>query len=108
MSDLSKKDGFKLRNISFKANAGDLITIVGPVASGKSTLLLALLGELKTMTGTVDVKGKVFYVSQQPWVFTASIKQNIIFGNPYDKEKFDKIVEVCHNTLILEVLLLSF
>lgn len=92
--DLSKKDGFRLRDISFTASPGDLITVVGPVASGKSTLMLALLGELKTMTGSVDVRGKVFYVSQQPWVFTASIKQNIIFGNPYDKEKFDRVVEV--------------
>ena len=56
---------------------------------------MALLGELKTSTGIVDVKGKIFYVAQQPWVFTASIKQNITFGNPYDKEKFDKIIQVC-------------
>ncbi len=61
----------------------------------KSTLLLALLGELKTYLGDVNVKGKMFYVSQQPWVFTASIKQNIIFGNPYDKEKFDRVVDAC-------------
>jgi len=97
-------DGFSLRNISFNVNPGELVTIVGPVASGKSTLMLALLAELKTMRGNVDVKGKIFYVSQQPWVFTASIKQNIIFGHPYDKTKFDKIVEVCSLKKDLELL----
>ncbi len=98
------RDGFSLKNISFKVKAGELVTIVGPVASGKSTLLLALLGELKTIKGNVDVKGKIFYVSQQPWVFTASIKQNIIFGHPYDKAKFDRIVEVCSLKKDLELL----
>lgn len=35
------------------------------------------------------------YISQQAWIFTASIKQNILFGNEWDKEKFDRICEVC-------------
>ena len=100
----SKGVNFKLKDISFKVKSGELLTIVGPVASGKSTLLLSLLGELKSYTGTVDVKGKVFYVSQQPWVFTASIKQNIIFGNAFDKRKFDKIIEVCSLKKDLELL----
>lgn len=95
---------FKLKDISFKVKSGELLTIIGPVAAGKSTLLLSLLGELKSYTGTVDVRGKVFYVSQQPWVFTASIKQNIIFGNVFDKKKFDKIIEVCSLKKDLELL----
>ena len=98
---------------------GELLAIIGPVGSGKviflyhliivfeyflhlyifvylkSTLLLALIGELENYNGLVDVKGKIAYISQQPWVFTASIRQNIIFGNEYVKEKFDKVVEVC-------------
>ena len=56
---------------------------------------MALIGELENYNGLVDVKGKIAYISQQPWVFTASIRQNIIFGNEYVKEKFDKVVEVC-------------
>jgi ATP-binding cassette subfamily C (CFTR/MRP) protein 4 len=60
---------------------------------------------LKTYTGSIDIKGKIFYVSQQPWVFTASIKQNIIFGKPYDKEKFDKIVEACSLKKVFNILL---
>jgi len=61
----------------------------------KSTLLLGLIGELENYEGKIDVKGKIAYISQQPWIFTASIKQNILFGNEFNKEKFDKVVEVC-------------
>ncbi len=58
-------------------------------------MLLGLIGELENYNGTIDVKGKVAYISQQPWIFTSSIRQNILFGNEYNKEKFDKVVEVC-------------
>ena len=54
-----------------------------------------MLGELEKYTGEVTSNGKIYYISQEPWIFPASLKQNILFGMPYVKEKFDKIVEVC-------------
>lgn len=63
-----------------------------------------MLGELDNYEGRVGVSGKVFYVSQQPWVFTSSIRQNIIFGQEYNKEKFDKVVEACSLKKDLELL----
>nr|UOU03341.1 ATP-binding cassette subfamily C4-1-2 [Brachionus rubens] len=99
-----QKDEFSLKNINIEAKKGDFISIVGPVGSGKSTLLLGLIGELENYTGQVFKSGKVFYLTQQPWVFTASIRQNIIFGLPYEKEKFDRIVEVCSLKKDLELL----
>ena len=56
---------------------------------------MGLIGELENYTGLIDVKGKVAYISQQAWIFTASIKQNILFGNEFDQKKFDRIVQVC-------------
>lgn len=70
----------------------------------KTSLLLGILGEVETYEGHVSLGGKVAYVSQQPWVFTASIKQNILFGNEFVREKFDKIVEVCSLKRDLELL----
>ena len=58
-------------------------------------MALGILGELENYTGKRMTSGKIFYVPQQPWVFTSSIRQNIIFGNEYNQEKFNKIVEVC-------------
>lgn len=78
-----------------KVYKGDFIGITGTVGSGKSSLLMGILGELDNFTGKICTSGKIFYCSQEPWLFTASIKQNIIFGNMFVKEKFDKVVEAC-------------
>jgi ABC-type multidrug transport system fused ATPase/permease subunit len=61
----------------------------------KSSLLMALLEELGKTSGSLEIKGSVFYVSQEPWIFTGTIRQNILFGKTYNKEKFEKIVQVC-------------
>jgi ATP-binding cassette subfamily C (CFTR/MRP) protein 4 len=54
-----------------------------------------MIGELENYSGRVSIGGKIYYISQQSWIFPATLRQNIIFGNPYDKEKFDKVVEAC-------------
>jgi ABC-type transport system involved in cytochrome bd biosynthesis fused ATPase/permease subunit len=56
---------------------------------------MAMLEELEIVSGNVDIQGSVFYVSQEPWIFTASIKQSILFGKPFDEKKFYKVVSVC-------------
>nr|QUF59454.1 ATP-binding cassette transporter Abcc4-1 [Brachionus angularis] len=97
-------DEFSLKNVNLEAKKGEFVSIVGAVGSGKSTLLLGILGELEKYTGKIYSNGKIFYLTQQPWLFTASIKQNITFGSEYVKEKFDKIVEVCSLKKDLELL----
>jgi ATP-binding cassette, subfamily C (CFTR/MRP), member 4 len=84
-----------LKNINLKGESNDLIIIVGKVGSGKTSLLMGLLGEIPFAQGNVQVKGSVFYVSQEPWIFSASVKQNILFGKDYDKKKFKRVLEVC-------------
>jgi len=84
-----------LRNITFKASQNDLIAIIGQVGSGKTSLLMALLCELERISGDLDVKGSVFYVSQEPWIFNDTIKQNILFDNVYNEMKYKEIIKVC-------------
>nr|APD26522.1 ATP-binding cassette transporter subfamily C member 4 X4 protein [Brachionus koreanus] len=84
-----------LKNISFEANDGDLVAIIGSVGAGKSSILSSLLDELQIVSGEIDIKGSVFYVPQEPWIFTASLRQNILFGKPYEKKKFNEIIKVC-------------
>ena len=93
-----------LKNISFKVKPAELLAIVGQVGSGKSSLLMALLGEMPNIKGDIKLNGTVFYVSQEPWIFSATIKQNIIFGKPYEKEKFNEIVKICALTEDLKLL----
>ncbi len=84
-----------LQNISFEVNQNQLIGIVGPVGSGKSTLLLAILNEYSNVKGDINIQGSLCYVSQEPWIYSATIKENIISGYEYQIQKFKKILEVC-------------
>jgi ABC-type multidrug transport system fused ATPase/permease subunit len=54
-----------------------------------------MLGELENYSGNISAQGKMYYVSQQAWIFPATLRQNILFGMPYVKEKFDKVIDVC-------------
>ncbi|KAI8121627.1 putative multidrug resistance-associated protein lethal(2)03659 [Lucilia cuprina] len=80
-------------NINFKENT--LSAIVGPVGAGKSTLINAILGEIKTESGEILINGKISYCSQEPWVFGGSIKDNIIFAEDYDELRYKEVLKVC-------------
>jgi ATP-binding cassette subfamily C (CFTR/MRP) protein 4 len=82
-------------NVSFKVEENELLAVVGPVGCGKSSLLLALLGEMPFIKGDIKLNGSVFYVTQEAWIFSSTIKQNILFGKEYSKEKFDQIIKLC-------------
>ena len=68
---------------------------------------MALLGELPALHGAVTLSGRVAYASQQPWVFGATVRDNITFGKPYVEEKFEKIVRVCSLTKVLSWFILN-
>lgn len=65
---------------------------------------MGMLGELDHQKGNIGLNGRVFYVSQQPWVFTSSIRQNITFGKEFDQGKFNRVVEACSLKKDLELL----
>ncbi|WAR23566.1 MRP4-like protein, partial [Mya arenaria] len=84
-----------LKNVSAKVEAGKLLAVIGPIGAGKSSLLMAVLRELSISHGDVSVIGRVAYASQLPWVFSATLRQNITLGNKYEIEKFERILEAC-------------
>ncbi|KAG5892174.1 hypothetical protein JTB14_026412 [Gonioctena quinquepunctata] len=84
-----------LINISFSITSSQLLAIVGPVGSGKSSILNLLLRELPLKSGKMEVGGKISYTSQEPWLFAASVKQNIIFGEEFDEERYERVVGAC-------------
>ncbi|CAF3410899.1 unnamed protein product [Rotaria socialis] len=85
---------FSLKNIVFDAHPGDLICVIGPVGAGKSSLLQTLTGEIATFDGKVRLYGSFCYVPQEPWIFSSSIKNNILFGNAYDPKLFQRVISV--------------
>jgi ABC-type transport system involved in cytochrome bd biosynthesis fused ATPase/permease subunit len=98
---------FQLIDITVMFPEGELTVITGPTASGKTALLMALLGEMTRMEGQlimskdpsrVDEHGlqhTISYAAQSPWLRHQSIKDNVLFGYPYDEERYNAVVECC-------------
>uniref|UniRef100_A0A672I7I8 ATP-binding cassette sub-family C member 5 n=1 Tax=Salarias fasciatus TaxID=181472 RepID=A0A672I7I8_SALFA len=79
----------------FQLFQGSLVGICGGVGSGKSSLLSALLGQMTLLEGNVAVCGGFAYVSQQAWILNDSLKENILFGNSYDPNKYSAVLDAC-------------
>ena len=84
-----------LQDVEFTTTAGDFTIITGPVGSGKSTLLSAIAGEVSYTTGTVTCQGSLVYVPQIAWVFSGTIRENILFGQPYNENKYNSVLNSC-------------
>lgn len=84
-----------LQDINFSGHKGELSCIVGRVGSGKSSMLNAMLGDLRKIKGEVTLRGTVAYVAQSPWVMNASVKDNIVFGHKWDQRFYDRTVKAC-------------
>lgn len=84
-----------LTNVTLNVTPGQLLAVIGPVGSGKTSLLHAILKELPLKQGSVEVKGEISYASQEPWLFAGSVRQNILFGLPMNKERYRTVVKVC-------------
>jgi ATP-binding cassette subfamily C (CFTR/MRP) protein 1 len=97
-------DPVVLRDIDFKVKRGSLTAVVGPVGSGKSSLIGALLGELEKDSGRVNVSGSVAYVPQQAWMQNASVQDNILFGTEFSQMTYLKAIDACALKTDLEIL----
>ncbi|CAH0698992.1 unnamed protein product [Spodoptera exigua] len=84
-----------LTDLSLTIKPGKIIAVIGPVGCGKSSLLHVLLRELPLLSGTVHVGGNVSYASQEPWLFAGSVRQNILFGQPMDRPRYNTVVRRC-------------
>jgi ATP-binding cassette subfamily B protein len=86
---------FALENVSFKVEAGELVAVVGPVGCGKTSLARALGRMLELERGTIwidgqnicrlqlsDLRSRIAFVPQEGYLFTATLAENLRFGNP--------------------------
>jgi ABC-type multidrug transport system fused ATPase/permease subunit len=80
---------FTLSDINLNIPNPSLTIVLGAVATGKSTLASAILGEIpKVSGGDCTLHGTVAYAPQQPWIVNATVRDNILLGKPYDEEWF--------------------
>ena len=96
-----KDESFR-RIIDFTAKKGSLTVITGSVGSGKSTLLSAIAGEIPDQNWAITYNGTVVYVPQIAWIFSGTIRENILFGEQYEEWKYNRVIEACALTEDIE------
>lgn len=117
------KPHLDLKNINLKCKPGTLTCIIGPVGSGKSSILNVILGEIEAIPKSgeedvsqkfdsfgeriseVAVNGTVCYAPQIPFLVHATVRDNILFGKPWDEEKYNQTVRLCCLASDLEMLI---
>ena len=83
-----------LNDISLRVEPGSFSAIVGKVGSGKSSIILSILGELKLVKGSVNKIGSVAYISQEAFLMNDTVKNNILFGLDYEEVQYNKAVKI--------------
>uniref|UniRef100_A0A674BQ19 ATP binding cassette subfamily C member 2 n=1 Tax=Salmo trutta TaxID=8032 RepID=A0A674BQ19_SALTR len=81
--------------VSLEIKPGKLVAVVGVVGSGKSSLISAMLGEMHSAKGFINVQGSVAFVPQQAWIQNATLRDNILFGCPLEDSRFQATLEAC-------------
>ncbi|KAH8683197.1 hypothetical protein BGZ60DRAFT_368935 [Tricladium varicosporioides] len=115
-------EAFRLMDMNIKFEIGELNIIAGPTGSGKTSLLMALLGEMTQIKGKVFLPGggfsreevhldpetnlteSVAYCAQQAWLVNANIKENILFSAPLDEKRYRDVIVACALERDLEIL----
>ncbi|CCO28288.1 Oligomycin resistance ATP-dependent permease YOR1 [Rhizoctonia solani AG-1 IB] len=92
--EATKEMVFKLKDINISLPRGQLCAIVGPVGSGKSSLLQGLIGEMRREKGDVKFGGSVGYCPQTAWIQSATVRDNITFGREFDEARYWEAVRV--------------
>lgn len=121
LTEQSAADAFKLMDMDIRFKTGALNVVVGPTGSGKTSLLMALLGEMTKLKGEVYLPGagsredmrpdpetglieSVAYCAQQPWLVNGTIKDNILFAGDWDPKRYQQVIVACSLQRDLEIL----
>eukprot|EP01122_Echinamoeba_exundans_P001098 TRINITY_DN1103_c0_g2_i1.p1 TRINITY_DN1103_c0_g2~~TRINITY_DN1103_c0_g2_i1.p1 ORF type:complete len:1401 (+),score=489.68 TRINITY_DN1103_c0_g2_i1:230-4432(+) len=89
-----EKDSPVLTKLNIKVKRGECVMVVGSVGSGKSSLAQAVIGEMPIVDGEVEINGGIAYVPQEAWIINASVRENIVFGNPFDEALYKKVIKM--------------
>lgn len=93
---LAYSDKIVLKNINLSINNGEFLSIIGPVGSGKSSLLLSLMGELNLISGKLEVNTDIAYApSLDSWLLNATFRENVLMGKDFKEEWYWKVINAC-------------
>lgn len=96
VSDLATPKSFAVQNVNMAVEKSEVLAIVGKVGSGKSVLIQGLLGELEASPSSIArIKGSVGFAAQVPFILNQSLRDNILFGEPFDRPKYQRVLAAC-------------
>eukprot|EP00633_Aureoumbra_lagunensis_P005483 CAMPEP_0197308826 /NCGR_PEP_ID=MMETSP0891-20130614/7350_1 /TAXON_ID=44058 ORGANISM="Aureoumbra lagunensis, Strain CCMP1510" /NCGR_SAMPLE_ID=MMETSP0891 /ASSEMBLY_ACC=CAM_ASM_000534 /LENGTH=1424 /DNA_ID=CAMNT_0042793557 /DNA_START=180 /DNA_END=4454 /DNA_ORIENTATION=+ len=84
-----------LRNLNFDLGPGTLTICCGETGTGKTGLVLSLLGETSIIQGSLALRGSVAYAAQTAWIRNATLRENILFGAAFNAEKYNQVIYRC-------------
>ncbi|XP_040267378.1 cystic fibrosis transmembrane conductance regulator isoform X1 [Bufo bufo] len=84
-----------LSNISFTLGKGQLLAVAGSTGSGKTSLLMMIMGELEPSSGKIKHSGRISFSPQVSWIMPGTIKENIVFGVSYDQYRYLSVIKAC-------------
>ena len=94
-STLDKSEPFKLHDLNFSLNRKELVAIIGTVGSGKSSILAALAGDMRKTAGQITFGASRAFCPQYAWIQNATLKDNILFGKPYNRAWYEEVIDAC-------------
>ncbi|KAJ1529288.1 hypothetical protein ONE63_006086 [Megalurothrips usitatus] len=84
-----------LHCINFNATKGHLVGVCGPVGSGKTSLLLSILGQMHLIDGQLARDGSCAYVSQCAWITNGTLRDNVLFGEAFMSTRYYAVINSC-------------
>lgn len=88
--------GFTVSRFDFSISKGEVLAVCGPVGGGKSTLINGILDEAEALDKSqIHVNGSISYVPQTPFILNMTLRDNILFGQPMDQERYEKVLDAC-------------
>uniref|UniRef100_A0A0G4F3W1 Uncharacterized protein n=1 Tax=Chromera velia CCMP2878 TaxID=1169474 RepID=A0A0G4F3W1_9ALVE len=84
-----------LKDVSLSVRRGEIVGVLGRVGSGKTSLLLSILGELHKEGGSLNAEREVALVPQEAWILNDSVRENVLFGTPMETERYVEVLKAC-------------
>ena len=82
-----------LEGISLNVRKGELVGVYGRVGAGKTSLASAIIGDMHRREGSVQVSGTIAYASQNPWIMSVTVRDNILFSHEYDETFYNLVLD---------------